>query len=368
MYSLFNSMPEKLSGVLKIPAWNYLQDGLRRNLETVMSYYRNHSMAVQSDHFLVRLLQSITVPKSLNIERYADNVDQMSLNLSMALKMTSSIYRGQIFDGVFYGPQCQEVLLAHNTPFDPFDADKNWRTQVPVKVLRHPMTDLGLRLPDGNDNTTDFGIAVVTIDIPLLAVMYRAFRMEEQAAQEERGENQRSVMQFVHMYVLPNMMPSHLDQVIFNRLHAVLKGAPLGEPRRRHSFPLVDYDDRMNAALDDMLEVLERQGKDFRGIMQQIPMVTDESMDTLMRLPNLVPTQQVTWALSLARLPAMDFLVRVSKGGANIRNRKEVQYILRNIRMYKRNSMMKVLPPAMHADVSFEMEQIEAQVVDANKM
>jgi hypothetical protein len=368
MYSLFNLMPEKLSGVLKIPGWNYLHDGLRRNLDAVITYYRSHSMAVESDHFLVRLLQSIDIPKSQNIERYADNVDLMSLNLSMALKMTSSIYRGQVFDGVFYGPKCQEILIAHNEPFDPFEADKNWQNQMPIQVLRHPITDLGMRLPDGNDNSTDFGIAVILINIPLLAVMYRAFRRYEDYLFETQGESQRSVMQFVHMYVLPNMMPSHVDQVVFNRLHALQRGAPLGEVRRPHSFPVVSYEDRLNIAQRQLLVLLEKQGKDFRGVMQEIPMICDDNLDQLMVLPKLAPTQQVMWALSISRLPALDFLFRASKDGANQRNRKEVQYVLRNIRMYRRNSMMKVLPPDMRADVDFEMEQIEGMGADANGM
>lgn len=368
MYSLFNLMPEKLSGVLKVPGWNYLHDGLRRNLELVISYYRTHSMAVESDHFLVRLLQSITVPQSLNTERYVDNVDQMALNLSMALKMTSSIYRGQVFNGVFYGPECQEVLIAHNEAFNPFEAEKDWRNQIPVTVLRHPITDLGLRLPDGNDNSTDSGIAVILINIPLLALMYRCFRKHEEFLQETEGENQRSVMQFVHMHVLPNMMLSHLDTVLFNRIHALAKGAPLGEVRRAHSFQLIDYSERLNTAQKAMLDVLEKNSKDFRAILQEVPLICDDSLDQLMVVPKLAPTQQVVWGLSIARLPALDFLFRVSKGGANIRNRKEVQYVLRSVRMYRRNSMMKVLPPDMLADVMLEIGQIENQVTDENGM
>ena len=71
-------------------------------------------MAVESSHFLVRLLQSITVPQSQNIERYYDNVDAISLNVSMALKMTSAISKGEMFDGVFYGKGNPEILIAHN--------------------------------------------------------------------------------------------------------------------------------------------------------------------------------------------------------------------------------------------------------------
>lgn len=368
MYSLFNSMPESLSAVTQIAGWSNLRDGLKRNLDAVMLYYRTHSMAVESDHFLVRLLQSIDVPLTLNLERYQDNVQSMSLNLSMALKMTSSIYRGQIFPGVFYGPDCSEVLIAVNDDFDAQEAHDNWTQLTPVTMLRHPVTDLGLRLPDGRNNSTDSGLAVIVINIPLLAVMYRAWRYDQFRREEEEGEQQHSTMQFVHMFVLPSMMPSHLDHVLFNRLLALKKGAPIGDVRRPHSFPLVDWRAKLGLFQERILDFLENNARDFRGIMQEVPMVSDKNLDYLMRLPDLAPTQQVMWALSISRLPILDFLFRVSKGGASIKNRSEVNLVLRQIKMYRRNSMMKVLPPDVLADVMFEINMIESQVTDINGM
>jgi hypothetical protein len=368
MYSLFNSMPESSGAVMRVPGWNQLRDGLRRNLATVIEYYHNHSMAVESDHFLVRILQSIDIPMSQNLERYVDNVTSMSLNLSMALKMTSSIYRGQIFPGVFYGPNCPEVLIAQNDDFDEVQAHKNWKYQCPVQVLRHPITDLGLKLPNGLDNSTDFGIAVITINIPLMAVMYRAFRMVENAYAEEHNENPRSVMQFVHMYVLPNMLASHLDHVVFNRLRALSAGAPIGEVRRAHSFPLPDYSHQLNQAHAAMIDLLEKTSRDFRHMLQEIPLIVKDNLSELMKVPDIAPTQQVVWALSISRLPAIDFLFRMSKQGASTTNRSEVNLVLRQIKMYKRNSMMKVLPPDVLADILYEIDRIEQEVSDVNGM
>lgn len=366
MYSLFNSMPESLSAVARVPGWNNIRDGLKRNLDTVIRYYRNHPMAVQSDHFLVRLIQSIDVPLSQNIERYVDNVQTMALNLSMALKMTSSIYRGQIFPGVFYGPETFEVIIADNEDFDVFDAEKNWKDLQPIRVLRHPITDIALKLPNGVDNSTDSGIAVILVNIPMLATMYRSFRLEQASWQELYQENQMSTMQFVHMYVLPNMLYSHLDLAIFNRMHALAQGAPIGEAKRPHSFPLVDWDHRLTQWQTNMLALMEKIGRDFRGMMHEIPMVTARDLDDVMKLPDIVPTQQVIWSLSISRLPVLDFLVRVSKAGASTTNRNEVNYVLRQIRMYKRNSMMKVLTPDVLTEVMFEIDTIEAMLVDVN--
>lgn len=369
MYSLFNFMPETLSAVTKVPGWNTLREGLQRNLATVVQFYQTHPMAVESDHLLVRLLQSIDVPLSQVPERYQDNVQAMSLNLSMALKMTSSIYRGQIFPGVFYGSECPEIIIAENEDFDADEVTQNWKSQVPIYVIRHPISDLGLRLPNGLNNSSDSGIAVVVINIPLLAVMYRAFRWEEVERAAAMGEGaQRSIMQFIHMFVLPNMMASHLDYVLFNRLLNMAIGIPFGEVRRPHSFPIIDYTAKLNAVDEALLEVFVKTSKDFRSMMHEVPMVSVDNLDVVMRLPRVAPTQQVVWALSIARLPALDFLTRLAKGGAGRKNRQEVNQVLQQIRMYRRNSMMKVLPPDVLVDVQTELSDIELRIGDEHGM
>ena len=115
MQNLFGISSTAAQGIMGLPAdWLYIKHGLLRNLSMVIKFYRRNPMAVKSDHFLIRLLQSINVPHSQNIERYYNNVDAVSLNVSMMLKMTSSIFKGQLFNGIFYGPGNDEILIAHN--------------------------------------------------------------------------------------------------------------------------------------------------------------------------------------------------------------------------------------------------------------
>ena len=88
MQNLFGISSTAAQGIMGLPAdWLYIKHGLLRNLSMVIKFYRRNPMAVKSDHFLIRLLQSINVPHSQNIERYYNNVDAVSLNVSMMLKM-----------------------------------------------------------------------------------------------------------------------------------------------------------------------------------------------------------------------------------------------------------------------------------------
>lgn len=362
MHNFFHLVSPIGQGILRQPEWAYIRDGLKRNLGTVISYYRNNPKAVRSDHFLVRILQSIAVPQSQNLERYYDNVDGLALNMSMALKMTSSIYQGSIFKGVFYGPGNDEILIANNDDFNPLEAHRNWQNLVPVKVLRHPRSDLGLNLPDGHDTGSETGLVVVSINIPMLAVQYRAFRFNEIMLKEGTQETQKSAMQFIHMYVLPNMLYSHLDYALFNRIDNWRKGAPIGESEHPHPFFLPDYSDKVNQVQLELLHKLQLVGKDFTGILRTIPAVTANDMEEAMLLPQAAPTRQILWALAISRLPMLTFLFKVLEAGPGMRNQSEVNRVLRSVVSYKSNNLMRSLLPI---DIYFEVEDEIEQIVQS---
>lgn len=359
MYTFFNKATRILQGV-KYPAeWNYVKDGLRKNIATVVNYYRNTSIAVPSDHFLVKLLQSIAVSQTLPLERYYENVDALAMNLSMALKMTSSIYGGKIFDGVFYGPGSDEVLIANDDLFDPKEIDRDWKNAAPVKVLMHPKTDLYMNVPNGKNTSNQTGLSVFSINIPMLAVMYRAFRNSEIAFTQGQEESQRSLMQFVHMYVLPNIIFSQTDVAIFNRIHHLQRGIPFGVARKNHPFYLTDYDSRVTRVQIEVLGLLTKGQYNFGTMLRMIPAVVKDNMEQVMLLPSMAPTRQVMWALTCARLPVLDFLFFQNARGFAYPNRAEINTVLRDILYYTRDNVLRqYLPVDIYYDVIDTVEEL----------
>lgn len=362
MHSLFNTNSSTSFGVPALPEWSWVRDGLRRNIGTVISYYHQNPRAVRSNHFLVRLLGSVAVPKSLTLERYYSNVDAMSLNVSMALKMTSSIYQGELFSGIFYGEGTQEILIAHREGFDVEEAHAKWQYQTPVRVLRHPRSDLSLSLPNGYNAGVEKGLAVIAVNIPLLAVQYRAFRMVEQSLNEDR-DSQRSLMQFVHMYVLPNMLTSQTDYALFNRINNVSLGRPVGQTREHHPFVLpATFADRALANQRDLVVRLRESSRDFAGILASVPVAKALDLKEALRLPSMAPTRQVDWALTLARLPALGFLFRVSAGGGGVRNQSEVNRLQREALLFQQNQSFRIFLPSVYAEgVQREINEIVRQ-------
>jgi hypothetical protein len=375
MYQIFGQSTVPSNGIATPAGWHFVHTGLKHNLDRVLTYYRDNPMTVRSEHLLIRLLQSLNIPLSLPLDRYMANVENIALNLSMVFKMTSSIYRGQFFENVFYGGN-YELLIASDASFDFYEANKRWELLSPVTVLRNNVTSLDMRLPDGSVTDTAGGISVMLINIPMLALQYRAWMLREQAYAEKSGNGTRAETMFIHGYVLPNMLGTHLDQVIFNRMLRRLNGGtPDGPVAQAHPFVLTDYSDRLDTAQEQLLSILQRsQHLNFGQMLQAIPEVHKATLLQAMHLPDLAPTFQLMWALSIARLPCLEFLFEMAPGGPTQKNRPIVAKILNDIRNYRRNSIMKTLPAAMQAQIDREMNFLveragsDASVVDPAAM
>jgi hypothetical protein len=359
MQTLFNLVPRALQGI-QVPAlWPYVKEGLRANVGQVIRYYRGNPQAVKGDHLLVRLIQTAAMPLSMSYERYYANVDAISLDLSMPLKLTSSLYKGQIWDGVFYGPGSDEIIIAHTDSFNIDKAYKDWQNVTPVRVLRHAKSDLYLNLPDGQHNTTESGTAVIAVNIPLLMCQYYAFRQSYMIGAEE-GMDTRSIMMFVHMYVLPNMLFSHLDQALFNRIQRLADLTPMGQTLRKHPFALIDYSQKLDQCYTAVLQNLRGQEKDLVGILQSVPAAARKNMEEAMQVPDMAPTRQVMWALAVSRLPMLDFVLGQTHTTPQTKNQSEVNNLNHTFLRWKMGRIFEgVMPADMQADVINELNTIQ---------
>lgn len=359
MHQIFNLLSTHNPSIYKNPLWGYAHDGLKRNIAQVKEYYRLNPTAVESNHFLVRLLQSITVPHALSLDNYYDSVDTIALNLSMALGMTSSIYSGKVFDAVFYASGNKEILLASDAIFDYKKAHEDWQNISAIQVLRQPMTDLQLGIPDGKMKSREIGLSVIAVNIPMLAVQYRAFRQNEDTIFETLQDSERSIMQFIRMYVLPNMLDTHVDQVLFNRIANLQQNKSNQQGQRSHSFVMPDYTSRVDVVYQSILNNLEKTSQDFWGIMKNIPVVNKPNMELAMYLPQIAPTRNCLWALSIARIPVIKFLFLASINNPNTRNQQEVDQIRRAVLSYQSGSVMRsMLPNELFIEVQKDIDTI----------
>lgn len=364
MNRLFNLQPDASKPIMLPAGWNTVRRGLETNLRKIVGFYRNNVMSVQSNHFLVKLIQSIVIPLNLPPDRYYDNVDNIAMNLSMALGMTSTIFNGRIHRNVFYGNDSPEIIVASNESFDPFMAAAHWENLAPVRVLRHPVSDLNCALPTGKPSTPEYGFATIVVNIPMLALMWRCFFLE-QLKNKVKVDRDGTLgeQHFVHMYVLPNMLYSHFDYALFNRYLNYSIGKPLPKATRKHSFSIPDYTSHLDPVIETVLENLKTSKRDFTGVLRNVPTILDRTMDDVMGLPDVAQTRQIVWAMYLTRVPALEFMLDASGQEHGSRNQVQLNMVKRIATNLHSNSVLRsVLDQDSFYDAMIEVDDLKTSI------
>lgn len=313
MINLFSDGVPSNTGLITVPNWRVTRDTCVWNLEKIFTSYRQFNVRVISNHLLVRLLHSLNVPLNLDDNSYYDNVCDITYHLGGILGMTTEVSRGKTFDGVFYKEGCSEIIIGHKDKFDLENANINWDTLEPVKVIRHPFSDLSLNLPDGHYSGTEKGISVITVNIPMLAVMCRKFIQLEDIILEGGGIP-KGVSHFINMHVLPNMMASHFDQVIMNRISNMAEGIDNGKFTKRHPFILTPVEHRLNLSLWSLFYDLSKVDKKASNMLLCIPAISETNMYDVMQLPRILENTNNAWALALSRTRVLKTLSSINGG------------------------------------------------------
>jgi hypothetical protein len=343
---------------MQFPEFEYIRRTYQRELLNVVDYYRNRVYAVKSNHLLANLLYHINIPMQYSIDRYTDVALTRAPYIAKSFNMTSDINYGRSFDGVFFGPNCKELILYEEEYFNPFYAEKEWERISAVKVLNHPKSDLSLLLPNGKDSSTGGGLAVISINIALLAVQYRGF-VKNQMTKIKQEAGILDIQHFIHMYVLPNMLYSQIDITIMNRLMNLFYNAPMSEPLLRHPFMVTNYTHRTDHVLTDVLDKLQNKTERFDAALNQIPTIIAKNMQDALEMPDLAPTRQVLWALVLSRLNIMKFLIDVSNDNSLTINRMEINQLQRMLRHFNIDAIFtNVLPKDLSYDAIQTVDRI----------
>ncbi len=333
MQLFFNDSIQQARIAVKDPLWGYIKSGLERNLQVTMDYYKTKGFAVRTNHLLVKLVNSIGVDYELNIERFYSIVNAKTNRIGMHFKFTSPIYTGQYFNGVFYGAGTKEIIIADDEYVNPYLVQEKWKDYASVTVLDHPRSDLDMILPTGRVTGIETGLAVIKINIAALAIQYKMYLREQYEKVGNAGSEGTAAM-FVHKYVLPNMLPSHLDVALFNRIDNMALGKPMGIATVRHPFFLIDFTDRVDKVYWQLEKYFNKTELNFHSIMKSIPLVTAPNLDTLMLLPEIAPTRQYAWAEFMTRLKCIEFLIKINPSHGRVSSMHDLNHILRKIKLF----------------------------------
>jgi hypothetical protein len=355
MYKLFSKRFEANNSVIRPPAFELLRRIYQREIFNIVNYYNNRVYAVKSNHILCRVINTTLASFNNDLDRYVEIINTRSPYVAKHFNFTSPIGYGTEHDGLFYGKGNTEIIVYDEEYFNPYAEIANWRQIKAIEVLYHEFSDLGLLLPDGSVNSTDKGLCVIKINIPLLLIQYRGF-VQEQFAKMAENDSRLGITHFVHMYVLPNMLYSHIELCIMNRLMNLFYSAPMGDAIGKHAFPIVDYSGRLDNVLKDVLHHIENTGYLYYTYLKNIPSVFKQDMQDCLIMPDMAKTKQVWWALTISRLRIMKFLIDCGDSRGLASNRSLINRMKLDFkRILDENTIEMVLNKDLYFDLSETM-------------
>jgi hypothetical protein len=359
MYNLFTKRFTANNSIIRPPGFELLRRTYEVEVSNIVNYFNNRVYAVASNHILVRLLNTASVPFSYDLDRYAEAALARSPYVAKTFNFTSDINYGKFFDGVFYGEGNTELILYDEDYFEPFSELSNWKSIQAIKVLDHNVSSLGLLLPNGKVNNTDKGLAVIAINIPLLLIQYRGFVTEQQAKINNGDSNILGATHFVHMYVLPNMLYSHIEIVLLNRLANIFYGAPMGENLKKYPFPLIDYSYKVDKVLTEILKRIKDNRLPYYTTLKMIPSIFKEDCQESLLMPDIARTRQIWWLLLLTRFKAMKFLIEAGGEKGIVANRTYIAKLKIDLkRLLNENIIATVLPEDIYFDIVSDIENM----------
>ena len=345
MIDLFSKEFTTRYPVVSIPQLDYVKRGLQHDFHKLQAYYTSTNRRVANQHILARLLESLTVSLRRQPEHYADLVAEVAPGLYTGLGLISPTTRGTVHNiGTFYNRNVVEVLIAADEDFDPVRATEHWQHLEPVKVLRHPYNDVSMALPDGTYPACNANpLAVIAINVPMLAIQYRAWRLSAGRVREDGTEPPVHV--FIHNYVLVNMVLSHVNIALQNRLIAQYRSEQVAPYFRAHPCAMIDFTER----LDDALRLLVPRYRSTRmhnaEALRNMIAIDGPSMLEALKLPTIAPTRNVNWALLVSRLPVMQWLIEMGRANNTQMNVGDIgQFKLMLREMANSNGLGQGLP------------------------
>lgn len=337
MYTIYNkSIGHNLTRISSTP-FSYVLGRHTDNLAKVVGYYRNASNAVASNHLLVNILKTLPTGRGMNLGHYRYLIDDMSDEIASNFNLASSTNYGKgISPGTFLGEGTEEIIILLNEPFSIESLKNGWRDAQPLRFIKHPKISLGLDLPDGSDQGGENGSAVILLNLPLLACQYKLWR--DSVSDMEYRE---TTMQYVHKFILPNMLESFLSVSLINILYRLFIGKSITDTDDNHPFYINRFFNKTVDGLTDLLSTQLNKRQSFYKLLETTELINKRTFRETIAIPRTSLTRQVIWSLTLARLELIDFLITWNNRSSGNDDREELRTVrvsLRRILSDKNNS------------------------------
>lgn len=292
---------------------------------------------------LTQILTNITEEFTGDLSDYMRRVDRVGTDLSRTLGLVSNYGEGKLFNSTLY-PGCNEIFIqARNEDYMWSDLWYSWRTIPSVTVVDHPFTDLTYFEPGVTNpaRVEGDGLAIFHVDIALLYIQWQFFMSSNPGV---------TVEFFLTSVVYPNMMKSHMDIVMFNRV--MLRMGLIKECKVTKSnlmFNQQSLDQEMDRIVDTVLKNIDGRRLTYGQMVSAVPSIFGEDYLSSTDDPGLMPTIQSMWVTLAMRFKRLAYILYLGRkqGWANMTTERAV--ILRSIIRIKSDKQLSPGGPVVQA-------------------
>ena len=362
MYNIFD--PKLGHGhpipIKKVIKFNHVKQTLNHSLGDVIAYYQRANFRVEEEHLIHRLIKMLRISTARELNDYVRVAREKTPLIAKRLKLIHATNHSHAsVDGTFYNKYITEYLIATDEEFNVQMAWRNWKSLAAVKVHSHPYNDLSMGLCDGSYPATPAdGYAVLTINIALLALQYRAFC--EEMYDTETGIGTSQIRSFIHRYVITNMLKRHVEIALINRTMCAYAELPRMPFRKIHPIYVVDYDRRTDDVVDIRTDIMLNYSMPITVLYRTFDCIWFENWLQVIKLPDMPPTRPVKWAITLNYLRYIEYYLM-----GLTRNNNQLDVDVRNkiIRQLKALSVARGMPPDINASAHRSLQNIDQLLI-----
>lgn len=324
MFDIVRKSHMQASAITAPGYFDELRERIQRNTQSVIDYYRQESLSVESDHLLVQLLQAMRIEVNEHpfdlIERIDNNKDALARRYGINTPQRSA---GLWTGGSLYGPNTYEGWVEADFLYDLTAFENNWPYVKPIRILRQPTSN---PMPPALDSQREgpSGFAVIAIDLVALALQYRYWRSQV----ERRYEIARPTPnQFVLSYPLANSLSDHVDWAIFERLRRRINTNPLDELYEDWPFRMESVYNLLKRYIDDRFDHILTRRQEFEEILGSVKLIYREDAFELTRALPGARTHQIEWLHWFYQAPALNLLFKAQHeqgGDRSTHHRREI--------------------------------------------
>jgi len=300
MINLFESVSPVAVAILKPSLWDLVSGNIQHNVRTVQAWQRHQVKPVKATHPFIRLLSELNLDAQAPLQAYITNIKPTLLRYAAQLGWSTSVSFGHTSAAHFYDHHITELYIGYIGSFDELDAAEHWQDLDSTTVLTHPKSDISIPILDGRDHSSQSGMAVIAVDLLKLAIQYHCYL---QMLTVDHNQDATGKQIFLSRYVLPNMIPSHMEIALLNRLFDKSDGSISHyEILNPPPMALVDCEAQLDRVLSRILYNLSKVNGEYHHLLSNIPSLYSPTMHHALILPEMLYTQQVMWSLVLSRL------------------------------------------------------------------